>query len=68
MSKQDKQTLMEINVLHYQGGEGNTLITYDDIINYNMGDEFLTIEYWDDLSKCLDYIPKEQILIVEVTN
>ena len=59
---------MEINVLHYQGGEGNTWLTYEDVINYNMGEEFLTIEYWVDLSKCLAYIPKEQILIVEVAN
>lgn len=68
MSKQDKQTLMEINLLHYQGGEGNTWFTYEDVISYNMGTEFLKIEYWVGLSKCLAYIPKEQILTMEVTN
>lgn len=61
---------MTIEILHYMGGVTNTWLTYDAVTNYTFTDDFLIITRKSNslLSDTyITHVPKEQILLMEVT-
>lgn len=58
--------MITITVISYMGGDGNSELTYEDVAKYSFTDDFLIIENEEGFSKHISYIPKEQILYMEV--
>ena len=56
--------MFNITVTKYNGGEGITLATYNDIEKYKITDDFLILE--DSKFGVIQYIQKDQVLEFEV--